>query len=56
MFSDEALLSYPDWKLLFAVHTDASDKQLGAFISQNNKPIYFFSSKLNKPQRYYTTN
>ena len=55
MFSDEALLSYPDWKLLFVVHTDASDKQLGAFISQNNKPIAFFSKKLRKPQCNYTT-
>ena len=51
----ETLLSYPDWKLPFTVHTDASDKQLGAVIRQNNKPINFFSRKLSKPQHNYTT-
>ena len=37
------------------MHTDASDKQLGAVISQNNKPIAFFSQRLTKLQRNYTT-
>ena len=55
MVSAEILMSYPYWKLPFIVHTDASDKQLGAVISQNNKPIDFFSRKLIKPQRNYTT-
>ena len=36
MVSEKTLLSYPDWKLTFTVHTDASDKQLGAVISHNN--------------------
>ena len=50
------LLSYPDWKIPFTVHTDVSDKQLDAVISQNNKPTAFFSKILRKPQRNYTTN
>ena len=54
MVSTENLLSYPNWKLPFTVHTDASDKKLGAFISQNNKHIAFLSRKLSKPQRNYT--
>ena len=54
MVSDETLLRYPDWKLLLTVHTDASYKQLGAVISQSNKPIDFFSRKLSNPQRTYT--
>ena len=54
MVSTETLLSYPDWKLPFTVHTDASDKQLGAVISQNNKPIAFFYRKPINPQRNYT--
>ena len=55
MVSDETLLSNPDWKLPFTVHTYASDKQLGAVVSQNNKPISFLSRKLRKPQRNYMT-
>ena len=55
MVSEETLLSYPDWKVPFTVHTDASDKQLSAVISQNNKLIAFFSRKLVKPHRNYTT-
>ena len=41
MISQEVFLTYPDWTTPFYVHTDASDKQLGAAISQNNKPIAF---------------
>ena len=51
----KTLLSYPDWKLPLTVNTDDSDKQLGAVINQNNKPIVFFSSKLSKPQSNYNT-
>ena len=54
MVSDETLLSYTYCKLPFTVHTDASDKQLGAVISHNNKPISFFSRIFSKPQRNYT--
>ena len=54
MVSSEILLSCTAWKLPFTVHNDASDKQLGAFISQNNKPIDLLSRKLSKPQRNYT--
>ena len=49
----DTLLSYPDCKLPFTLHTDASDKQLGSFISQNNKPVSFFSRKLSNTQRNY---
>ena len=55
MVSAETLLIYPDLKLPFTVHTDSSDKNLGAVISQDNKPIAFFSRILSKPQRNYTT-
>ena len=55
MISAETLISDPDWKMPFTVHTDASDKQLGAVFSQNKKYISFFSRRLSKPQRNYTT-
>ena len=54
MVSTEKLLSYPYYKLPFTVHIDASDKQLGAIMIHNNKPIVFFSRIFIKPQRNYT--
>ena len=39
MVYDETLLNYPYWTVPFSVHTDASDKHLRGFISQNNRPI-----------------
>ena len=55
MISQEVFLTYPDWSMPFYVHADASDKQLGAVISQDSKPIAFFSRRLSKSQRNYTT-
>ena len=55
MVSAETLLSYPYWKLLFTVHTDDSDEQLGAVISQNNTVIALLSRRLSNPQCNYTT-
>ena len=42
MVSAKTLSSYPDQKIPFTVHTDASDQQVVAVISHNNKPIAFF--------------
>ena len=49
MLSDETLFRHLYWKLPFTVHNDAYDKQLGAVINQNNKPVDFFSRILSKP-------
>ena len=51
----EVLLAYPDFNKPFHIYTDASDHQLGAVIMQDNKPIAFYSRKLNAAQRRYTT-
>ena len=53
MVSAETLSSYTDRKIPFTAHADASDKQLGAVINQNNKPIAFFSIIMSKPQNNY---
>jgi len=55
MICKQTLLIYPVWNKPFEIHTGASDYQLGAVISQNGKPIAFFSRKLNKAQKNYTT-
>ena len=41
IISRETLLSYPDFTAPFDIHTNASDLQLGAVISQRGKPIAF---------------
>ena len=48
-------LLYLNFNKPFDIHTDASDLQLGAVISQNGKPIVFYSKKLNPVQTRYTT-
>ena len=54
VLAQEVMLSYPDFSQPFDIHIDASDLQLGAIISQNNKPIAFFSRTLNPMQQRYT--
>ncbi|MGH7955113.1 MAG: RNase H-like domain-containing protein, partial [Gloeomargaritales cyanobacterium] len=52
----DVLLSYPDFSKPFHIYTDASDSQLGAVITQeSNRPLAFYSRKLNSAQRRYTT-
>ena len=51
----ETILAFPDFSQPFHIHTDASDVQMGAVISQNDKPIAFWSKKLNPAQTRYTT-
>ena len=53
--SQETLLRHPDFNKPFEIHTDASKYQLGVVISQDNKPIAFYSRKLNPAQLNYTT-
>ena len=51
----ETLLSYPDFNFPLEIHTNASHTQLGVVISINDKPIAFYSRKLQPAQRQYTT-
>ena len=55
VISKETLLAYPNFDKPFVIHTDASHTQLGAVISQDNRPIAFYSRKLNPAQTRYTT-
>ena len=47
-------MAYPDFSKPFEIYTDASARQLGAVITQNNRPIAFYSKKLNTAQQNYT--
>jgi len=53
--SKETMLNYPNFSKVFEIHTDASDKQLGAVIAQDGKPIAFYSRRLMSAQEKYTT-
>ena len=55
VISREVLLTYPDFSKEFHIYTDASKVQLGAVISQDSKPIAFYSRKLSPAQKNYTT-
>jgi hypothetical protein len=50
----EVVLAYPDFSKPFEIYIDASTKQLGAVITQDNRPIAFFSRKLSDTQSKYT--
>ena len=49
----EVVLAYPDFTKSFDIYTDASTKQLGSVITQDNRPIAFFSRKLSDAQSKY---
>jgi hypothetical protein len=51
----ETMLAYPDFNKEFHIHTDASDYQLGGVIMQDNKPLAFYTRKMNSAQAKYTT-
>ncbi len=53
-FAKDVVLTYPDYSKVFEIYTDASSKQLGAVINQDNRPIAFFSRKLSDMQRKYS--
>jgi hypothetical protein len=47
-------LAYPDYTQGFEVYTDSSKLQLGAVITQANRPVVFFSRKLSPTQKKYS--
>ena len=55
VMSQETLLTFPDFNKKFHIFTDASKYQLGAVIMQDDKPIAFYSRKMNQAQQRYTT-
>ena len=54
LMAKETLVTFPDFNKIFEIHTDVSKLQLGACISQEGKPVAFYSHKLNPAQTRYT--
>ena len=50
----DVVLAYPDYSKPFEIYTDASTRQLGAVIVQDNRPVAFFSRKLTEAQTRYS--
>jgi hypothetical protein len=50
----EVVLPYLDFTKPFEIYTDASTMQLGAVITQGNRPIAFFIRKLSVTQTIYS--
>ncbi len=50
----ETVLAYLEFLKPFEIYTDASSTQLGAVITQDNRPIAFFSRKLSEMQQKYS--
>jgi len=50
IIAKERPLAYLDFNKPFQIYTDASHYQLGAVVSQDGKPIAFYSRKLNPAQ------
>ncbi len=50
----KVVLAYLDFSKVFEIYTDASSKQLRAVITQDNRPIAFFSWKFSPAQHKYS--
>ena len=59
LLANATLLAYPEPNLPTSIHVDASDKAIGAVLQQQHsstqKPIAYFSRKLDATQQRYST-
>jgi hypothetical protein len=52
--AEDVALAYPDFSKEFEIYTDGSSSQIRAVITQDNRPLAFWSRKLTKTQTKYS--